>query len=52
MVNRAEADRRSPASIERCIFAHEAVDDEPTPAVFRVVELEAGRERVDEGKTD
>jgi hypothetical protein len=32
--------RRSPSSIERCIFAHEAVDDEPTPALFHAVELE------------
>jgi len=31
--------RRSPSSIERCIAAHEAVDDKPTPAFFYVVEL-------------
>ena len=35
--------RRSPSSIKRCIFAHEAVDDEPTPAFCRGVEL-GGRE--------
>src|SRR5262245_20714031 len=26
--------RRSPSSIESCIFAHEVVDDEPTPPFF------------------
>jgi hypothetical protein len=36
--------RRRPSSIERCVFAHETVDDEPTPAFFRVVELEAASE--------
>jgi len=41
--NAASASRRSPSSIERCIFAHETVVDEPTPAVFRAVEP-AGRE--------
>jgi hypothetical protein len=36
--------RHSPSSIERCLFAHEAVDDEPTPAFCRGVELGAGSE--------
>ena len=33
---------RSPSSIERCIFAHDVVDDEPTPAFFHAVEPGAG----------
>src|SRR5262245_12291314 len=34
--------RPSPSGIERCIFAHEAADDEPTPAFCRGVERGAG----------
>jgi len=36
--------RPRPPSIENCIFAHEVVDDEPTPAFCRGVELEDGSE--------
>jgi hypothetical protein len=37
--NAAPASQRSPSSIESCMFAHEAVIDEPTPAFFHGVEL-------------